>query len=463
MSVSSERFSVIDPATGLVLLERSFASDTEIETALVAAASAKRAWAATPLSERIAAVTAFVDAFVADRDGAAEDITAQIGRPSKWAPGEVGGFEARARYMLSIAETSLADVVPDPIDGFERRIRRAPLGTVLVLSPWNYPLLTAVNAVVPALIAGNVVILKHSDQTPLCAERFTAAGIAAGLPYGVLQHVHASHPDVGRMVADERVDHVCFTGSVGGGLAVQQAASSRFIGVGLELGGKDAAYIRPDADLAFTCPNIVEGAMFNSGQSCCGLERLYVHTDVYDAVLEGLAANMADWTAGDPRNPNVWMGPVVRTRNAADIRAQVDAALAAGARDLVAPGPEDRSTAFVQPRILLDVDHSMAVMRDETFGPVLGVMRVSGDAEAIARINDSAFGLTASIWSADDAAAAAIAPALDVGTVFLNRCDYLDPALSWVGVKASGRGVTLSSLGFHALTRPQSLHFRIRR
>ncbi len=461
--MSSAHFTVYDPATGAVVVERPLASEAEVSAVMDRATAARRAWAATPLSERIQAVTAMVDAFLSDRDGAAEDIVSQIGRPVKWAPGEVGGFEQRARHMLSIAEESLADIVPSPIAGFSRRMVRRPHGVVLVLSPWNYPLLTAVNAVVPALVAGNVVILKHSDQTPLCAERFSAAAKQAGLPAGVLQHVHASHPAVARMVADDRIDHVCFTGSVGGGQAVQAAAAERFIGVGLELGGKDAAYIRPDADLDFTCPNIIEGALFNSGQSCCGLERLYIHTDVYDQVLEGLAAALDGWAPADPRNPDTIMGPVVRTRNATAIREQVDEALAAGARDLVAPASaDDRASAFVQPRILIDVNHQMAVMRDETFGPVLGVMRVRSDDEAIAHINDSPFGLTASVWSNDATAADAIASTLDVGTVFLNRCDYLDPALAWVGVKTSGRGVTLSTLGYAALTRPQSLHFRLR-
>ena len=461
--MSSDSFVVRNPATGEAVVERAFATGADVARVLDRATAARRAWAAAPLSERIAGVTAFVDAFMAHKQAAADEITAQIGRPVKWAPGEVGGFEQRARHMLSIAEESLADVIPAPIDGFDRRIVRRPHGVVLVLSPWNYPLLTAVNAVVPALVAGNVVILKHSDQTPLCAERFSAAAAAAGLPAGVLQHVHASHAAVAEMVADDRIDHVCFTGSVGGGHAVQAAAAQRFIGVGLELGGKDAAYVRPDADLDFTCGNLVEGAMFNSGQSCCGLERLYVHTDVYDRVLEGLAAALGDWTPGSPTDPSIWMGPVARVRNAQSIRAHVDAALAAGARDLVAPSSDDdRATAFVQPRILIDVDHSMDVMREETFGPVLGVMRVSSDAEAIAAINDSQFGLTASVWSADAAATGRIAGALDVGTVFLNRCDYLDPALAWVGVKNSGRGVTLSTLGYGALTRPQSLHFRLR-
>ena len=461
--MSDSIFRVTDPATGELVVERPFATESEVHAALDRARAARRAWAAAPLAERITAVTAFVDAFVADRAAAAEEITAQMGRPARWAPGEVGGFEQRARHMLSIAESSLADIVPEPVAGFDRRIVRRPHGVVLVLSPWNYPLLTAVNAVVPALVAGNVVLLKHSDQTPLCAERFTAAARAAGLPAGVLEHIHASHPQVARMVADDRVDHVCFTGSVTGGRIVQQAASERFIGVGLELGGKDAAYVRPDADLDFTAPNLVEGAMFNSGQSCCGLERLYVHTDVYDAVVERLAAALSDWQPGDPRDPGTWMGPVVRPRNADAIRQQVRAALAAGARDLVPPAqPDAPGSAWVQPRILLDVDHGMAVMKEETFGPVLGVMRVRSDAEAIAHINDSPFGLTASVWSSDSAAAHSMSAALDVGTVFLNRCDYLDPALAWVGVKASGRGTTLSSIGYDALTRPQSLHFRLR-
>ena len=459
--MSQQTFTVRNPATGAVVVSRPFASEAEIARVLDRAQAARRSWAGRPLAERIVAVRAFVDAFVADKQAAADEITLQIGRPTKWAPGEVGGFEQRARHMLSIAEASLADVIPAPIRGFDRRIVRRPHGVVLVLSPWNYPLLTAVNAVVPALVAGNVVILKHSDQTPLCAERFSTAAAAAGLPAGVMQHVHASHPAVATMVADARVDHVCFTGSVGGGRAVQAAATDRFIGMGLELGGKDAAYVRPDADLDFAAPNLIEGALFNSGQSCCGLERLYIHADVYDRVLDGLAAALGDWKLGSPSDPNTWMGPVVRPRNAAGIRAQVDAALAAGARDLVTPATaDDPDSAWVQPRILLDCTHEMEVMREETFGPVLGVMRVSSDDEAIAAINDSPYGLTASIWTADHAVTEQLAAALDVGTVFQNRCDYLDPALAWVGVKASGRGVTLSTLGYHALTRPQSFHFR---
>lgn len=461
--MATATFTVVDPATGDVVVERPFATDAQCHAVLSRAAAAARSWALTPLPERIRAATAYVDAFMAGREEAAAELTAQMGRPTRFAGGEVGGFEQRARHMISIAEDALMDVVVEPISGFERRICRRPHGVVLVLSPWNYPLLTAVNAVVPALVAGNTVVIKHSDQTPLCAERLSAAARHAGLPEGIVQHIHASHDSVARMVADDRVDHVCFTGSVAGGRAVQRAAADRFIGVGLELGGNDAAYIRADADLDFTVPNVLEGALFNSGQSCCAVERLYVHDSVYDAVLERIPAALAPWRPADPRNPNTWMGPVVRASNAASIRRQVEAALSAGARDLVAPDPKPGPTqAYVAPRILVDVTPEMEVVSEETFGPVLPIVRVASDAEAVRQINDSPYGLTASLWTSDVDAARALAPQLAVGTVFLDRCDYLDPALAWTGVKASGRGVTLSTLGFHALTRPQSIHFRLR-
>ena len=451
------------PIDGRLLVERPFADPTTIDRALTRARRAAAAWRETSLADRQAAVSRFVDAMMVGRDDAAHELTLQIGRPIRHTPGELRGFEDRARVMIGLAESGLADVGVPLKAGFSRTIRREPVGVVLVLSPWNYPLLTAVNAVVPALLAGNAVVLKHSDQTPLVAERFSAAWAAAGNDPDLLIHLHATHEAVAGMVADDRVDLVLFTGSVDGGRAVHQAAAGHFKAVGLELGGKDPAYVRPDADLAYAAENLADGAVFNAGQRCCAIERIYVHRAVFDDFVARLVDSVYGWSLGDPTDSAVSLGPVVRERAAARIRAQVREALAGGAVDLVDPSryPADRDgTPYLRPSVLVGVTHQMDVMREETFGPVVGVMPVDSDDEAVALMNDSAYGLTASLWTSDEDRAWALGGRLETGTVFMNRCDALDPELAWVGVKHSGRGCTLSRVGYEALTRPKSFHFR---
>jgi acyl-CoA reductase-like NAD-dependent aldehyde dehydrogenase len=405
-----------------------------------------------------------VDSLVASASTVAEEITWQIGRPIKDSPGELRGFVERARHMLEIAPTALADVVSAPKPGFERFIERRPLGTVVVLAPWNYPFLTAVNAIIPALAAGNTVVLKHSEQTPLASERLSQAFQASGLPQGIFQHLHIDHDQVARMIADPRVAFVSFTGSVQGGHAVQRALASGFTASGLELGGKDSAYIRDDADLKDAVANVADGVFFNAGQSCCAVERIYAHRRVYREVVDGLVAFAEQLRLGDPRDPSTTLGPMVRPQAADWVRGQVAAAIEAGARALVdrARFPLDKpGGAYLAPQIVVDCDHSMPLMTEETFGPVVGVMAVSSDEEALSLMNHSRYGLTASIWTSDVNAARAMGARLDTGTVFLNRCDYLDPALAWAGVKDSGRGCTLSPLGYEQLTRPRSFHFRL--
>jgi acyl-CoA reductase-like NAD-dependent aldehyde dehydrogenase len=454
----------VSPVDGRVLVERPHASEREILAVLGAARGAAGAWRQRPLAERVALLGRAVAAFVARGPAIAEEITRQIGRPIAHSPGEVRGFEERARHMLAIAEESLADVVPAERTGFRRFVRREPLGTVLVLAPWNYPFLTAVNAVVPALAAGNTVILKHSEQTPLAAERLGEAFVAAGLPRGVFQFVHCDHDAVARMIASALVDYVAFTGSVEGGHAVVRAAAGRFIASGLELGGKDPAYVRADAPFEHTVENVVDGAFFNAGQSCCGIERVYVQRALYDRFVEAFVAKVKEYRLGDPLDPSTTLGPMARARGAALVREHVAEAVAMGARPLVDARafPADRpGTPYLAPQVLVDVTHGMRVMSEESFGPVVGIMPVADDAEAAVRMNDSRYGLTASIWTSDPEAALALGAQLETGTVFMNRCDYLDPALAWTGVKDSGRGVTLSRLGYEALTRPRSYHLRV--
>jgi len=461
---SRETLRCTSPVDGRVYVERPLASEREIAACLERARRAQAGWRRLPVRERADACSRLVDAFVARGAEIAAEITWQMGRPALHAPNEVRGFEERARHMIAIAEEALAPIDCGPKPGFQRFIRREPLGVVLTIAPWNYPYLTAVNSVVPALLAGNAVIVRHSAQTPLCSERMAEAALAAGIEPGLLQALHAGHADTLRLVASPGVDFVAFTGSVGAGRAVQRAAAERLIGVGLELGGKDPAYVRPDADLEHAVASLVDGAFYNAGQSCCGIERIYVHAAVYDAFVEPYAALVRRYRLGDPTDPEVDLGPVVRAEAAALVREQTAEALARGATALVDPRdfPADApGTPYLAPQVLVLVDHGMRVMTEESFGPVVGIQRVQGDEEAVALMNDSAYGLTASVWTRDERAAVAIGERVETGTWFQNRCDYLDPALAWTGVKDSGRGCTLSRLGFEPLTRPKSFHLRV--
>lgn len=459
----SGQIQTISPADGRVYVERPLADASAIDAALEAARSAQVLWENTPLDTRVSLLSAAVDAFVANGTEIAEEIAWQMGRPIGHAPSEIRGFEERARYMLKIAAGALAPLDPGAKPGFVRRIKRVPVGVVVVLAPWNYPYLTAVNAVIPALAAGNTVILKHSHQTPLCAERFAQAFSAAGLEPGVFQFLHLSHEDTARLMSDKRVSSVCFTGSVEGGRAVVAATAAGFATSGLELGGKDPAYVRADARVEHAIESLTDGAFFNAGQSCCGIKRIYVAAPLYQRFVEGVVELANQYQLGSPLDPRTTLGPMVRGAAADQIRSQVAAAVSGGARQLIDIGrfTMDRpGSPYLAPRVLVDVDHSHAIMRDETFGPAVGIMQVKSDEEALRLMNDSDYGLTAAIYTLDLACAEAIGDRLQTGTVFMNRCDYLDPALAWTGVKNSGRGCTLSSVGYEHLTRPKSYHLR---
>ncbi len=453
----------ISPVDGRVYVERPLATPAEVDATLAAARRAQGEWKRVPVAERAALCALFVDAFTAHTAEIAEEISWQMGRPVRQSPGEVRGLAERARYMIAIAEATLADIAVGEKPGFTRFIRREPLGVVLTIAPWNYPYLTAVNSVVPAILAGNTVILRHSAQTPLCAERFAQAFAEAGLPAGVFQALHCSHGEVERLIAG--IDHVAFTGSVEAGHAIQSAAARRFISLGLELGGKDPAYVRPDVDLPHAIAELTDGAFFNSGQSCCGIERIYVHGDVFDDFVAGYVELVRQYRLGNPLDPEVTLGPVVRTSAADLVRAQIADAVARGAHALVDPNAFPANapgTPYLAPQVLVHVDHSMRVMTEESFGPVVGIMKVRDDEEAVTLMNDSPYGLTASVWTADEDAAIAIGERVETGTWFMNRCDYLDPALAWTGIKDSGRGCTLSRVGYETLTRPKSFHLRTR-
>jgi acyl-CoA reductase-like NAD-dependent aldehyde dehydrogenase len=460
----TDSLKTISPVDGRVYVERPLATAGAIDQALDAARRAQLSWQSLPLATRIESIARAVAAFIANSDEIATEISWQMGRPIRHAPSELRGFEERARYMLKIAPEALAPVLPDDKVGFRRQIKRVPLGVVAVIAPWNYPYLTAVNAVLPALIAGNAVLLKHSHQTPLCAERLFAAFASAGLPAGVFQYLHLAHADTSRLMGDPRVANVCFTGSVAGGRAVVSATAAGFATAGLELGGKDPAYVRADANLAHAVESLTDGAFFNAGQSCCGIKRIYVAATRYEEFVAGVVELAGRYRLGSPLDADTTLGPVVRTAAADAVRAQVRDAVERGARQLIDEASFAASAAgspYLAPQVLVGVDHSMPIMREETFGPAVGIMQVSSDDQAVRLMNDSPFGLTAAIYSADVQRAETLGDALETGTVFLNRCDYLDPALAWTGIKNSGRGCSLSRVGFEQLTRPKSYHFKV--
>ena len=454
----------ISPVDGSVCAEFPLSSSRDIEQALDKGVRVLAEWKRVPLHERIVICRRMIDWMVERADDIGAEITRQMGRPIAHSPLEIRrGFQERALHMLDIAADALADVEVSPAPGVRRFIRHEPLGLIFVIAPWNYPFLTSVNAIVPAIVAGNSVLLKVSQQTPLVATRYAEAFAHAGLPDGVFQYVHTDHDAVSRIIADPRVAFVSFTGSVDGGRAVQQAAAARFIGANLELGGKDPAYVRADAPLEATVENLVDGAFFNAGQSCCAVERIYVHEHLFPRFVDAFVDLTRKYRLGNPLLPETTLGPMVRTSAAEAVRRQVYDALHDGARSLIDPREFSASregTPYMAPQVLVDVNHGMRVMTEETFGPAVGIMAVKNDDEAVALMNDSRYGLTASIWTADLNAALRIGDCVDTGTWFQNRCDYLDPALAWTGVRDSGRGCSLSRLGYTALTRPKSFHLR---
>jgi acyl-CoA reductase-like NAD-dependent aldehyde dehydrogenase len=457
---------IVSPIDGQVAYEFEYLDDAEALALVERAHAAQREWKRTTIAERSKLCLAMLEAFERHADTYAREISTMMGKPLGEARGEIRTMRARVEALVALAPTALADELLPEVSGFRRLIRHEPVGVVLDIAAWNYPLLVPINVVAGAVLAGDAVLIKHSPQTALCGAQLARSFAEAGAPTGLVSDFMCTHETIARVLGARVIDQVAFTGSVRGGHEVYRAAAqNNFIGVGLELGGKDPALVLPDCDFDFTVPNLVEGAFYNAGQSCCAVERIYVHEQIWDRFVEAFVENTRTLKLGDPLADGTTLGPVVDARAAARVQQQVASALAAGAR-LLTDASEfevpDRSPCYVAPMVLVDVDHSMVLMRDETFGPAIGLMKVRDEQEALSLMNDSSYGLTASIWSRDNDRVEQLADALETGTVFQNRCDYLDPQLPWVGVKDSGHGVSLSHLGLRALTRPKSLHFRRR-
>jgi acyl-CoA reductase-like NAD-dependent aldehyde dehydrogenase len=452
---------VVNPYNQEVIRELPLDGPDGVAAKVAAARAAFERWSRLPLEERSRRVRAGLERFRLRGEEIAREVTLQMGKPIREARREVQTLFERAEHMLSIAPATLApDVLPEK-DGLHRRIEHAPLGVVLDVAAWNYPLLIPVNVVVPALLAGNTVLLKHSARTPLCGEHFARAFGDPEL-LGLIASLDIDHEQTAALVADPRaVDYVAFTGSVAGGQAVYRQAAQRVLDVGLELGGKDPAYVAADADLAFTVENVVDGACYNAGQSCCAVERVYVHRRVYDEFVDRARETLKGYRLGDPLDESTTMGPLA-SRSALDtLEGQVGDAVRRGARLLLGgKRMPDTKGNFFPPTLLADVPNDAEVMQEESFGPLLPVRAVEGDEEALRQMNDTRFGLTASVWTRDRGRADHFAAELRAGTIYQNRCDYLDPALPWTGVGESGKGSTLSPYGFYHLTRRRSVHFR---
>lgn len=421
----------------------------------------QKSWKNLKRSHRLDLVKNGLKYFEDNRLEIAKDICEQMGRPLHYANGEVNGFFERANYLCDIAEKTLAPDIFTDKEGFERSIEHCPLGTIFVIAAWNYPLLITVNSVVPALLAGNTVLLKHSSLTPKIGKHFENAFKQLGDFDNLLLSSVLDHATTGQVIEELPIDHVVFTGSVSGGKQILNHTSKRFIQPALELGGKDAAYVHSDADLEYAVASIVDGCMFNSGQSCCGIERVYVHEDYYDQFLEKAKALILEYKLGDPTDNATTMGPLASAKASLYMQEQIDEAISKGAKLLAGGNVEKIDNAtFYQPTLLGDVNHNMLVMKEENFGPILPVMKVSDVEQAIELINETDYGLTCAVFCADINVAKQIASEADTGTVFMNRCDYLDPALPWTGVKNSGVGSSLSKYGFYNVTRRKSLHFK---
>lgn len=441
-------FTVISPIDNSEYLTRTFHEWSEVQSKLTSAQEAYESWVKRPLEERLAILRKWVDLLAGQRIEAAEELTYQMGRPHSEAPLEMDAFVERARRVLDKASTVSLRQDEHEDGTLTSYMRQEALGVVLVHAAWNYPYIIAAHSVVPALAVGNSVLLKYSNQTPLCGLRLEKAFLESGGPEGVLQAILLPRSQAQKLWTHDSIAQVAVTGALPN--ENKRPNRRRHVGRGLDLGGKDPAYVRADANLEETSTQLVRAAFSNAGQSCCGVERIYVQDTVHDNFVEALKTKVESLQLGDPRKPDTTLGPMVRFQSALALHDQVNTTIRQGATPLLPNLPPER--AYFHPQILVDVNHEMNLMTEETFGPAVGVMRVKDDEEAVRLMNDSRYALGCSIWTNDVELGVEIAQRVKTTTLHINRCDFLDPAIAFLGVNDSPRGFTLSHFGFQMLT-----------
>jgi len=450
---------VVNPATGETITNVLDDTAETIAAKVAAARAAQPAWAARPIGERIEILRAFRGWVVTRHDELAATLTAETGKPISQSRNELSGLLPRIDFFVDEAERTLADevVLDDPEGGMREVIAHEPLGVIANISAWNYPYFVGSNVFVPALLAGNAVLYKPSELATLTGLAIASMLGDAGVPIDVFAIVVGDGP-VGAELLSHPLDGVFFTGSYPTGRRIAESVASQLTRVQLELGGKDPVYVCDDVDVATAAAGLADGAFYNNGQSCCSVERIYVHHLVADEFVDRFVGTVEQFVSGDPTDPDTYLGPLTRTAQLDVLEAQVTEAVAKGAT--IRAGGHRSTGACFEPTVLTGVTADMAVMRDETFGPVIGIQAVADDAEAIALMNDTEYGLTAGVYTADEARARSILSQVRAGSAYWNCCDRVSPRLPWSGRGHSGLGSTLSTAGILTFVQPKAWHLR---
>lgn len=448
-----------NPATDELLATVETDTPETVHAKVEAARAAQRAWARTPLSERKAVLARFGELLEAQEEALAGTLTSEVGKPLRQSLNELRGTRGRLDFFLSHVDEAVQPEVVLRADGLEERISHEPLGVVVNISAWNYPWFVGSNVFIPALLTGNAVLYKPSEFATLTGQAMARLLAEAGLPEGLFGLVVGTG-EVGAALLGERIQGVFFTGSYATGRRINEQVSSHLVKVQLELGGKDPVYVASDVDPAVTAEAVADGAFYNTGQSCCAVERIYVHADIYDAFIEAFERTVQGFVVGEPTAEGSYIGPLTRKAQLAVLEEQVADAVEKGARLLVGGKRMERPGNWFEPTVLVDVDHRMKVMRDESFGPIIGIQKVASDEEAIALMNDTEYGLTASVYTGDRERAEGVLAEMHAGTAYWNCCDRVSPRLPWSGRGHSGIGLTLSHYGIKTFLQPKAYHLR---
>jgi acyl-CoA reductase-like NAD-dependent aldehyde dehydrogenase len=450
-----------NPANGAVLAEVAVDGHAAVRRKYEEARAAQPRWAALPLKKRLDTIRAFREELGKRHAHLAETLSREVGKPIRQSRNELNGLNARIDFFLAESSRTLRDhtVHTDAGQKLEERISHEPLGVIANISAWNYPYFVGGNVFIPALVAGNAVLYKPSEYATLTGIAIAETLHAAGVPEDVFVPA-IGDGTTGYALLRQPVDGIFFTGSYATGTKIAAAAGKRMVKVQLELGGKDPIYVCEDVDVAAAAAAVADGAFYNSGQSCCSVERVYVHESIYARFLDAFVAEVRTFKLGDPLDETTYIGPITRAPQLAVLKRQVADALRKGGRLLAGGDVVKRKGNWFAPTVIADADHSMALMRDESFGPIIGVARVADDAAAVKLMNDSEYGLTAGVYTPDGKRARKVLDQLAAGSVYWNCCDRVSPRLPWSGVKHSGIGLTLSTYGIETFTRPKAWHLR---